>query len=169
MRSYSLFLLTIFIGGVCLSAPAQAQEFIEPSGTYKLTLVADWRPVSYNDAVGRSRTEFVYRDRSEGLLRITKEKPGGRALSALVQDEEERSRMSRTGFDAPSREAFGGGPHQGMRLSFYYVESGRRMAATYYYFEDGDSVWMLKFVGRRGSIDTIRNITDQIARSFKSQ
>ncbi|HEU4387141.1 MAG TPA: hypothetical protein VFV34_05050 [Blastocatellia bacterium] len=168
MRSFNFLLLLVLIGTVCFGVPAQSEEFTEPSGKYKLTLLADWRPISYNDAVGRSRTEFVYRDRSEGLLRITKESLGGRTLGAIVQDEEETSRMSRAGFDASTKEAFGGGPHQGMRLSFFYIESGRRMAATYYYFGDVDSVWMLKFNGKRGSIDTIRNLTDQIARSFRA-
>jgi hypothetical protein len=156
------------IVAVYICAAGQSQEYTDPSGKYKLTLLADWRPISYSDAVGRARTEFVYRDRSEGLLRITRESLGGRSLGAIVQDEEENSRMSRSGFEVSAKEAFGGGSLRGMRLSFYYVESGRRMAATHYYLEDGDSVWMLKFIGRRGAIDTTRNITDQIARSFRS-
>lgn len=142
-------------------------EFVDPSRKFKIVLVGDWRAVSYNDAVGRPRTEFVYRDRSEGLLKITRENLNGRSLEAFVREEEENARLYRAGFEQAGKEAFGGGSLRGLRLSFYYIESGRRMAATYYYLQDGDAAWVLRFTGRRGSLDAIRNVTDQIARSFR--
>ena len=169
MRSSSrLFSLIVVLVAVPYWALAQSQEYKDPAGRYKIDLLADWRAVSYNDAVGRAKTEFVYRDRGEGLLKITKENLAGRSVSALVQDEQENARIYRSGFELASKEAFGGGGLRGVRLSFYYVESGRRMAATFYYLEDADNAWVLRFTGRRGSLDTIRNITDQLARSFRA-
>src|SRR6185503_14230148 len=121
-----------------------ATEFTDPAGRYKLTLIGDWRAVSYNDAVGRPKTEFVYRDRSEGLLKIY-----------------------RPGFEGAAREPFGGGPLNGIRLSFFSTEGNRKIANTYYYLQDKNAMWVLRFSGKRGSLDAIRNLTDQIARSFR--
>jgi hypothetical protein len=149
-----------------LAAPQGDREFTDPSNTYKLTLVGDWKAVTYNDAVGRQKTEFIYRDRSEGLLKITKENQTG-SLSELVRQEEENLRVYRSGFERSSTEPFGGGKLSGIRLSFFSAEGPRKMSNTYYYLEDKGAAWVLRFSGKRGSLDTIRNLTDQIARSFK--
>lgn len=149
-----------------LASAQSGQEFVDKDGKFKLTLVGDWKPVSYSDAVGRQKTEFVYRDRSEGLLKVTKESLNGQ-LADLLRQEEETLKVYRSGFEGASREPFGGGPLSGVRLSFYTVDSGRRAANTYYYLQDKNAVWVLRFNGKRGSLDTIRNLTDQIARSFQ--
>src|SRR6185503_16030048 len=143
-----------------------ATEFTDPAGRYKLTLIGDWRAVSYNDAVGRPKTEFVYRDRSEGLLKITRETLPG-ALSDLVRQEEENLKIYRSGFEGSAREPFGGGALNGIRLSFFSTEGNRKMANTCYYLQDKNAVWVLRFTGKRGSLDAVRNLTDQLARSFK--
>jgi hypothetical protein len=36
------------------------------------------------------------------------------------------------------------------------------------YLQDKNAVWVLRFTGKRGSLDTVRNLTDQIARSFRA-
>ena len=144
----------------------QAQEYTDPSGQYKLTLIGDWRAVSYNDAVGRQKTEFVYRDRAEGLLKISREPLGG-SLADAVRQEEETLKIYRAGFEGSSAEPFGGGGLGGLRLSFFSTEGGRKMAHTYYYLQDKNAVWVLRFSGKRGVLDTTRNITDQIARSVR--
>jgi hypothetical protein len=149
-----------------LAAAQTGQEFVDKEGKFKVTLAGDWKPVSYSDAVGRQKTEFVYRDRSEGLLKITRENLSG-SLADMIRQEEENLRIYRSGFEGSSREQFGGGQLSGIRLSFYSVDSGRRTANTYYYLQDNNNVWVLRFTGRRGSLDTIRNVTDQIARSFR--
>ena len=141
-------------------------QFEDPSGKFKITLLGEWRAVSYSDAVGRSKTEFVYRDRREGLLRITRESLGGGSLESTVRAEEENLRTYRLGFERAATEPFGGGALRGLRFSFYATEGGRPVANTFYYLEDGSSVWVLRFTGRRGSLDANRNLVDQIARSF---
>lgn len=142
------------------------QEFRDPESKFRIELIGDWRPVSYSDAVGRQKIEFVYRDRSEGLLKISRDSLGGRTLAELVRDEEESLKIYRSGLEIAGKEPFSGAL-RGIRFSFYYLEGGRRMAATHYYLQDGDSVWVLRFVGKRGVLDVIRNITDQMARSFR--
>lgn len=162
-----IFLTTFLISVFTVAASAQSdKEFLDPGGKFKLTLAGDWRAVSYSDGVGRQKTEFVYKDRSEGLLKITKERLSANSLADMVQQEEESIRIYRSGYDRAAREPFGGGGLSGMRLSFYNNEGGRQLASTYYFLKDGNSVWVLRFTGKRGSLDSNRNLTDQIARSF---
>lgn len=143
------------------------QEYVDPAGHYKLTLMGDWRAVSYNDAVGRQKTEFVYRDRAEGLLKISREPLAG-SLADVVRQEEETLKVYRAGFEGSSVEPFSGGALSGMRLSFFNTEGGRKVANTYYYLQDKNAVWVLRFTGKRGVLDAARNLTDQMARSFRS-
>jgi len=135
---------------------------------FRISLIGDWRAVSYNDAVGRPKSEFVYRDRSEGLLRITRDSMGSKSLSDIEHDEEEGARAYRSGFELADKEAFGGGSLHGMRLAYYYVETGRKITATIYFLQDGSQCWELKFTGKRGVLDLIRNVTDELARSFQT-
>jgi hypothetical protein len=161
------FVAVFFVCALSLAARAQTeQEFKDPTGQYKLVLYGDWRAVSYNDAVGRPKTEFVYRDRAVGLLKISKESLSGQ-LADMVRQEEESQRIYRAGFERASSEPFGGGALSGMRLSFYSTESGRQTANTFYFLQDKTSVYILRFTGKRGALDTIRNLTDQVARSFQ--
>jgi len=166
MKYCGLVLSTVFLlNGIAL-AIQDGQAFKDPAGQYQLTLIGDWRAVSYNDAVGRAKTEFVYRDRSEGLLKITRETLPG-ALSDLVRQEEENLKIYRAGFEGAAREPFGGGVLSGVRLSFFTTEGNRKMANTHYYLQDKNAVWVLRFSGKRGSLDAVRNLTDQLSRSFK--
>lgn len=158
--------LTALVAMAGVAAAAQGQEYIDPAGQYKLTLLGDWRAVSYSDAVGRQKTEFVYRDRSEGLLKITREPLTG-SLADAVRQEEETLKIYRAGLEGLSTEPFGGGTLSGIRLSFFHTEGGRRIASTFYFLQDKNGMWVLRFTGKRGALDTIRNITDQIARSFR--
>lgn len=161
-----IFMVLVLLISVPTVAAQSDRDFTDPAGQYKLTLVGDWRAVSYNDAVGRQKTEFVYRDRSEGLLKISREALTG-SLADMVHREEENLKIYRSGFEGSSSEPFGGGTLSGIRLSFFSTEGNRKMANTFYYLQDKNSVWVLRFSGKRGSLDAIRNITDQIARSFK--
>jgi hypothetical protein len=152
---------------VCpLAGASQNQEYVDQAGRFKLALIGDWRAVSYNDAVGRQKTEFVYRDRSEGLLKVSRERLSG-SLSDVVRQEEENLRIYRSGFERSASENFGGGSLSGVRYSFFSTDGLRQSASTYYFLQDGEAVWVLRFTGKRGSLDRIRNVTDQIARSFQ--
>lgn len=167
MKYRSLLLLTVVLTAFSsIAAAPSSQEFADKEGKFKLTLAGDWKAVSYSDAVGRQKTEFVYRDRSEGLLKVSRESLSG-SLSDLIRQEEENLRVYRSGFEGANRETFGGGKLSGVRLSFYSVDSGRRTANAHYYLQDKNAVWVLRFSGKRGSLDAIRNLTDQIARSFQ--
>jgi hypothetical protein len=152
-----------------LSVSSQTGKVYEDkTNGFRITLIGDWRAVSYNDAVGRQKSEFVYRDRSEGLLRITRDSLGSRSISDVEHEDEEAMRAFRSGVELAAKEAFGGGAMRGIRLSYYYVESGRKIAGTMYFLQDANQVWELKFTGKRGVLDLIRNVTDEMARSFQT-
>ena len=162
-----VFLTALILFGVSTISLAQtSQEFTDPAGKYKITLLGDWKAVSYNDAVGRAKLEFVYGDRSEGLLKITKEKLNGINLAGKVRGEEENLKMYRAGFERASTEQFDAGSLDGRRFAFYSADGGRKTASAFYFLQDGDYVWVLRFTGRRGVLDTIRNVTDRMARGF---
>ncbi len=169
MSFKGLLLLTLTIVSTFPTAglSQSGTEFEDPAGKFKISLMGEWRSVSYSDAVGRPKTEFVYRDRREGLLRISKETQGGGSLENMVRAEEENLRSYRPGFERAATEPFGGGSLRGLRFSFYATDGSRQVASIFYYLEDGNSVWVLRFVGKRGSLDANRNVTDQMARSFQ--
>jgi hypothetical protein len=100
-------------------------------------------------------------------LKITRETLPG-ALTDAVRQDEENLKIYRAGFERSSSEQFGGGAMNGIRLSFFSTEGNRKMANTYYYLQDKNAMWVLRFSGKRGSLDTVRNITDQVARSFRT-
>src|SRR5262249_28514974 len=158
--------LAIAICPLCVH-PQAGRVYEDKANGFRITLIGDWRAVSYNDAVGRQKSEFVYRDRSEGLLRITRESLGSRPISDVEHEEEESARAYRAGFELAGKETFGGGALRGMRLAYYYVESGSNLAATMYFLQDANQVWELKFTGKRGVIDLIRNVTDEMPRSLQ--
>jgi hypothetical protein len=165
-HSLTFAVLLILVGQAAASAQS-ATAYTDPAGKFKLTLVGDWKAVSYNDAVGRQKCEFVYRDRSEGLLKVSRQNLTV-SLPDFVRQEMETFKAYRAGFEQAANESFGGaGSLSGVRLSFYTLESNRQTASTYYFLQHGNTVWVLQFSGRRGSLDRIRNLTDQIARSFQ--
>jgi hypothetical protein len=86
----------------------------------------------------------------------------------MIRQEEENLRVYKPGYQRVTLEPFGGGALAGTLLTFYSSESGRQMANTYYYLQDGNTVWVLRFSGKRGTLDINRNLTDQIARSFRT-
>ena len=162
-----LFMAAFIISAFSVIADAQdGQAYVDKAGGYKLSLYGDWRAVNYNDAVGRAKTEFVFRDRSEGLMKISSQPLQG-ALANMVQAEEENQRIYRAGFERAASETFGGGTLNGMRLSFYTTEGPRQLAHTIYFIQDKNTIYVLRFTGKRGVLDRNRNISDHVARSFQ--
>src|SRR5262245_31995190 len=144
MKPKMVLVSIVLLAVSTLGAAQTGSEYKDPDGKFKITLTGDWRAVTYSDAVGRQKTEFVYRDRSEGLLKISREALNG-SLAETVRQEEENLKIYRPGFQRAASEAFGGGPLSGNRFSFFTTEGGRQLAHTYYYLQDKNSVWVLRF------------------------
>jgi hypothetical protein len=166
MNRYGLLSL-LLAGALAAGVSAQTGDaFVDQAGKFKITLQGDWHAVPYSDSAGHQRTEFVDGDRSIGLLRVTSEPLGSKSIADLIREEEEALKVYKASYQPDTKEAFGGGPLKGMLLAFYYVEGGRKMAGAYYFLQDKESVWQLKFVGKRGKLDLNRNLVDRMARSF---
>ena len=82
MKSTGLWFMAAFIIGVsAVAAFAQdGQAYVDKSGGYKLSLYGDWRAVNYNDAVGRAKTEFVFRHIFSHVTIVTQTKFPNRVL-----------------------------------------------------------------------------------------
>ena len=164
-----LILLMLALICTCIFAAAQKpdREFIDEAGKYKITLTGDWQPVTYSDAVGRTKTEFVLCARGDGLLKVNKENLNSRSTGDIVRQELESLKLCQPGVIEGGDQRFVGGALAGRRLAFCYSEGSGLVAATYYFLEERDSVWILRFTGRMGLIDANRDETDRIARSFR--
>ena len=66
------------------------------------------------------------------------------------------------------QEAFAGGSLTGIRVALYYIEGDRKIIGTFYFLQDKETVWILRFNGQAGSPGMTREITDPMARSFCS-
>lgn len=166
MNDVALFLVFLITAAVNSAAAAQAErEFLDRDRGYRITLVGDWQPVSYTDAVGRQKTEFVFRRRNDGVLAITREGlPRGSLADKVDVDLSDMKQCYACLFT--SKETFGGGQLSGFRALVYYHKDGRKIAGAYYYLQDGNAVWILRFNADPASPGIAREVTDRMARSF---
>jgi hypothetical protein len=158
------FIILLMLGSI--GSHQSDQEFVNKTENYTIVLAADWRPQSYTDAVGRQKTEFVFHQRAQGLLTITKESLIG-SLSDRVRNDQNDMRL-RCASVYFSEDKFDAGQLSGIRVAVYYVQDSRKVVGTYYYLQDRDSVWVLRFTGEATSTGITREITDRMARSFCS-
>jgi len=162
-----LYLILILIC-TCATTMAQAErEFIDKANGFKITLAGNWRAETFTDAVGRQKTEFIYENRDQGILRITREDLHGGSLQNVVRRELDDFTLCYSCVFA-GQEAFAGGSLSGIRVALYYIEGDRRIVGTFYFLQDKEEVWILRFNGRAGSPGMAREITDPMARSFCS-
>lgn len=158
--------LLVLSVGICPAASSQAdREFVDNANGFKISLMGNWRAESYTDAVGRKKTEFIFEKREQGLLRITRENLAGSSLKDLVRREIDNFTLCYSCVST-GQEAFAGDALSGIRVAHYYVERDRRMAGTFYFLQEGESVWILRFSGRAESPGMTRTHTDALAGSF---
>jgi len=161
-------LLWIFVGVACSSARAQSEtEYIDKANGFKIRLSSNWRAVLYTDAVGQQKTEFVCESRSQGVLRITREDLRGVSLRDLARKEIANFELCNscvtTGHDE-----FSGDSLSGIRVTVQYAEGNRRLIATFYFLQEKNAAWILRFNGQAGIPGMSQSVTDTLARSFCS-
>jgi hypothetical protein len=160
--------LVLVLVATCSFTLAQAgREFIDTANGFKITLIQNWRGEAYTDAVGRQKTEFVYENREQGMLRITRENLRGSSLHDVVRREIEGFTLDNSCVST-GQEAFTGGFLSGIMVAHHYVEGNRRMVGEFYFLQDKQTVWILRFNGRAGSPGMAHEIIDYMARSFCS-
>lgn len=167
------FMLFLLAPLFALAAFAQSatEVFDDPDGKYTMNLPAGWLGVVNTDGLGRKDINIVYKVRENGALkiRLAEAAAGATPLDYAAKDEQERIRFT-PGYDKLSMEKFQvSGNRAGALLSYDYKSvAGQLFTGRIYYLPmDEKTVYVLQFTGRRNTLGSLRNHTDQIARSFK--
>lgn len=136
---------------------------------YALDLPAGWDMTSFVDGAKIKRTEYVYGDRSKGLLKVKRLRAErGEPIETVMASDVDASLKFQPGYVAGKNERFGGGALAGYFVQFDFTRGGKPMLGRNYYLQGADgSVWVLQFTGDRTVLAQIRNLTDQMARSFR--
>ena len=167
--------LIIFMACALMLAawPASAQEegtqkYTNERLEYTLELPnAKWRALTRPDSV-HNHTEFIYGDRSDGLLRIRKEVvDAGTTASDLARRDHDLKFRFQPGYVESKEERFVGRIN-GVTSSYEYTGSGKAMIGRVYYLQaDNRTIYVLHFTGARSILTLLRNQTDLMARSFQ--
>lgn len=161
---FSLFLVflttvTVFAQGSFSDANVD-YSFDLPSATWKMTV----KPSKTSPNV-----EYVYNDRREAHLEVRKlSAAASDKLSDVIRDEESKLQFY-PGYVTGKEETFRG-KLSGSIFNFEFVRSGRPQAGRFYFLKVNDTTYyILRFTGARDKLRTIRNETDQIARTFSAK
>lgn len=157
--------LALVVLGLSL-APSAAQEGDE----YQLVLPQGWELNSYTDGARIKRVEYIYGDRSNAVLKVKRVRLGRDDTIEAIVDREIGALRFQPGFVQGRSEDFSGGGLAGKMIQFDFTRSGKPMLGRHYYLAGGDStVWVMQFTGDRTSLGQMRNVTDQMARSFRAK
>jgi hypothetical protein len=168
-------LIILIACALMLVLPASAQDAGEGARKYtnerlEYTLElpnGKWRAVTRPDSV-HNHTEFVYGDRSDGLLRVRKEvvDAGTTAADVARRDHDLKLRFQ-PGYVEGKEEKFTGRIN-GVTSSYEYTGGGKAMIGRIYYLQaDNRTIYVLHFTGARSILTLLRNQTDSMARSFQ--
>ncbi len=92
--------------------------------------------------------------------------PNKAIMADVIRDEESKIMFSLQGYVAGKEEQFGGFLN-GTVFNFEFFRAGRPMAGRFYFLRAGEnSIYVLRFIGYRDKLRSIRNQTDSIARTF---
>jgi protein involved in ribonucleotide reduction len=159
MKSIKLSLL--FSAAFCLlltvSAFAQTGTFSDPNVEYTFMVPDSAWKQTVKPSTTSPNVEYVFKERSEGHLEVRKVTvKSGETLADIMSGEEQRLQFL-PGFVAGKEENFNG----------EFVRAGRNMSGRFYFLQaDANTIYILRFAGRRDNLRSIRNQTDSIARTF---
>lgn len=174
MRHSALMLaIAVLLGVVSAAASAQdtgeqaAEKVTKPE--YTIDLPAGWSEESFIDGAKIKRTEYVYGDRSQGLLKVKRIRAErGQTLEDVAGRDVDGTLKFLPGYVPGRAERFGGGSLQGQFVQFDFTRGGRQLLGRHYYLAGSDgAVWVLQYTGDRSILGQLRNVTDQMARSFR--
>jgi hypothetical protein len=169
MLTKRLFLLGSMVLLVCASSAfSQGWSFSDANVDYGFELPdTDWK-LTVRPNAASIRSEFVYRDRRDGLLEIRKiASDKSQPMADVINDDEQKHQQFLQGFVAGKIENFAG-RLKGSIANFEFVAGGRNMSGRYYFLRaDNDTVYVLRFTGPTDGLRSLRVHTDQIARSFR--
>lgn len=145
-----------------------AQKYTNERLEYTLDLPhAKWRALTRPDST-HNYIEFIYGDRSDGLLRIRKEVvDAGTTASDLARRDHDGKLRFQPGYVEGKEEKFTGRIN-GVASSYEYTGAGKAMLGRIYYLQaDNRTIYVLHFTGARSILSLLRNQTDLMARSFQ--
>jgi hypothetical protein len=167
-RFFRIAAIAAFNVAVLLAGTAfgQTEIFSDPIVDYTFELPDPRWKMTVKPSTTSPNVEYVFGDRRDGHLEVRKvPASNGAILSDLIHDEEEKLQF-RQGYVAGREENFAGFL-KGAVFNFEFVGSGRNMSGRFYFLKANDNVfYILRFVGERDKLKSIRNQTDSIARTF---
>lgn len=156
-------LVLVFLAG---SAFAQS-EFSDANAEYVFSIPSDSWKMTVKPSQMSPNVEYVYKFRKEGHLEVRKLAVEPNTLFDEVIRLEEQKLQFVPGFVAGREENFKGAL-SGRVFNYEFVRSGRNMSGRFYFLKsDSTTIWVLRFTGEKSSLRSIRNETDQIARTFR--
>jgi hypothetical protein len=165
--------LAVAIAVVASVAVATAQETAprDAGDEYTIDLPAGWEQESFVDGAKIRRVEYIFGDRSKGLLKVKRVRAErGQTFDDVVSHDVDGSLKFQPGFVMGRNERFAGGAHTGALVQYDFTRGGKPMLGRHYYLAGAEgTVWVLQFTGDRTTLGQIRNVTDQMARSFKEK
>lgn len=164
-KAVRMLAVAVMLGAAVGIAAAQDADH------YTIDLPAGWEQANFVDGAKIPRVEYVYGDRSRALLKIKRIRgERGEQLGDVVTHDVDGSLKFQPGYVPGRSERFAGGTLAGQFVQFEFTRGGKPMLGRYYYLTGDDgAVWVLQFTGDRETLGQIRNVTDQMARSFREK
>ena len=152
---------------ITASAAAQSDRFSDPNVEYSFDLPDERWKMTIKPSSTSPNVEYVFGDRRDGHLEVRKLTVGKSDLISDVMRLEEQKLQFRPGYVAGREENFGGFL-KGAIFNFEYVGGGRSMSGRFYFLRPNETtVYVLRFIGEKDKLRSIRNQTDAIARTFR--
>lgn len=165
--------ISILIFSVCslfcvASAFAQDTSFSDPSVDYTFEVPDERWKMTVKPSATKPNVEYVFVDRNDGHLEVRRVPVSKDAiLGDIVRDEEQKLQFL-PGYVSGRDENFAG-RLRGSIFNFEFVRAGRPMAGRFYFLRANDTtIYILRFMGYRDKLKSIRNQTDSIARTFSA-
>lgn len=125
----------------------------------------EWQTLPLTDSTGHPAPQFVYRDNETAMLRVehtTISEP----IEGLVDFDRVNIATTNPGYSIKSQGKFTGGTLPGIFFEFSTKQRGDDLTHYSYYLQTGTKVWILRFAGRTGRLEALRDAIDKIARAF---
>jgi hypothetical protein len=164
--TFSFFLVGLAVFVAAGQAFAQTSTFSDPNVDYSFDLPdARWKMVVKPSATSPN-VQYVFGDRTEGLLEVRKLTVAKDAILSDVVRNEETGQQFRPGYVAGREENFTG-RLRGSIFNFEFVTNGRNMGGRFYFLQaNPTTIYLLRFSGQKDTLRSIRGQTDSIARTF---
>jgi hypothetical protein len=168
MRRLLIFATLALAFAVPAVRAQEAQTYTNNDLEYALDLPnATWRAIPRADSA-HEHVEFIYGDRSDGLLRIRKEiVEDGTSPSDLARRDQDNKLRFQRGYVEGKQDNFPG-RLKGVASSYEFTGGGKPMVGIIYYLQaDPRTIYVLHFTGSKDTLLRLRSQTDAIARSFR--